>query len=76
MLMLPIVLVQMVAEDFSELNATLTPFITLGAGGLVTYTPYSNLTNEQRANISAAVYAMSEHLHMAAEALGAHEVRT
>ena len=64
---------QAAAAAFTRINATLLPFVAMSPQGQ-TFTPYSQLTNKQRANITAAAYNLAEQVMAAAVALNASKV--
>ena len=64
---------QAVADAFTRINATLLPFVAMSPQGQ-TFTPYSQLTNKQTANITAAAYNLAEQVMAAAVALNASKV--
>ena len=60
-------------DAFTQLNSTLLPFVSTTSQGQ-TYTPYSQLTHSQRANITSAAYNLAAQVMAAAAALKADNV--
>ena len=65
---------QTVMDAFTQINSTLLPFVATTPQGH-TFTPYSQLTNVQRANITSAAYNLAAQVMAAAAALKADNVR-
>ncbi len=64
---------QTVMDAFTQLNSTLLPFVSTSPQGQ-TFTPYSQLSNTQRANITSAAYNLAAQVMAAAVALKADNV--
>ena len=64
---------QAVTDAFTRINATLLPFVANSPQGQ-TFTPYSQLTNKQRANITNAAYNLAAQVMAAAAILKADKV--
>ena len=64
---------QTVMDAFTNINSTLLPFVATTPQGQ-TFTPYSQLTNVQRANITSAAYNLASQVMAAAAALKANNV--
>lgn len=65
---------QSVTDAFTQLNSTLLPFVNTTPQGQ-TFTPYSQLTTSQRANVTSAAYNLAAQVMAAAAALKADNVR-
>ncbi|CAL5223435.1 g5950 [Coccomyxa viridis] len=63
-------LAKSVTDAFTQLNSTLLPFVNTTPQGQ-TFTPYSQLTTSQRANVTSAAYNLAAQVMAAAAALKA-----
>lgn len=64
---------QAVIEAFTQMNATLLPFVATTPQGQ-TFMPYSQLTSGQRVHITSAAYNLADQVMGAAAALKAENV--